>query len=243
MQQSNRYIVIFSLIVTIVIGGSLAFTSELLGPMQKKSEELDTKKNILGAVLELRPEDDVLKIYNERIESVVVNLEGEQVEKNDKGEAIIAENVVISKEFKKKPEDRLYPIFKFKSAANPNEVEAYILPVFGNGLWDNIWGFVALDTDLNTIKGAVFAHKGETPGLGARITESDVQARYKNKEIYDASGALVSVMMLKGEKNDPSLIDDHHVDGMSGATITGRGVNNMLKNYFGYYEKYLKKLK
>ena len=95
-----------------------------------------------------------------------------------------------------------------------------MLPVYGYGLWNNIWGFVALQADLNTIQGVKFQHAGETPGLGARIeTDQDVQDRYKGKTIYD-QGKLVSVTMMKGEGNDYSD-DPHQVDGMSGATLDG----------------------
>jgi len=98
---------------------------------------------------------------------------------------------------------------------------------------------VALKTDLNTIAGITLAHASETPGLGARITEGKVQERYIDKKIFDESGALIAVMMQKGEgKNYDS--DAHKVDGMSGATITGNGVNTMLKSYMGCYEAYIK---
>ena len=75
--------------------------------------------------------------------------------------------------------------------------------------------------------------------MGARITEAKVQGRYVNKKIFDESGSLVTVMMQKGENKDYSS-DPHKVDGMSGATITGNGVNNMLKAYMGCYEAYIK---
>jgi Na+-transporting NADH:ubiquinone oxidoreductase subunit C len=113
--------------------------------------------------------------------------------------------------------------------------------MFGAGLWDWISGFVALESDLNTVKGVAFDHKSETPGLGARITEEGVKARYVGKKIFDADGSLQSVAMIKGEKGEP--LDDHHIDGMSGATLTGKGVNAMLSDYFGYYSKFIEKTK
>jgi Na+-transporting NADH:ubiquinone oxidoreductase subunit C len=83
-----------------------------------------------------------------------------------------------------------------------------------------------------------FSHKGETPGLGARITSPDVQQRFQGKQIFDESGNLQSVAMQKGEGKDYSS-DTHKVDGLSGATITANGVNNMLKNYLQYYSSFL----
>jgi len=240
VQQSNTYIIIFSIITTIILGGLLSVTSVGLAPRQKIQVELDTKKSILGAVMELKKTDDVLKIYKKRIESLVVNINGDVVEIDESGVPLIAEDVSIEKNFKRPPEDRLYPVFLFKGSSN--EIEAYILPIYGSGLWDVIWGYIALDKDLNTIRGAVFDHKGETPGLGARIAESEIQSRFVGRKINDSEGELVSVSMLKGEGNVVELLDDHHVDGLAGATITARGVNNMLLNYLEHYQNYLKKI-
>ena len=242
MQQSNTYILIFSLITTVIIGGLLSLAAVGLAPAQKVAIELDTKSQILGAVMELSPEDDVLEIYDERISSIVVNTNGEVVETGEEGEPLIAENVNIEKQYKVTPEDKLLPVFKFHKEGS-DEVEAYIFPVYGNGLWDNIWGYIAVETDLVTIRGARFAHAGETPGLGARITEIEVQDRFAGKKIYNDLGELVSVTMMKGEDTDPEYLDPHHVDGMSGATLTAKGVNEMLERYFNYYDAYIQKIK
>lgn len=241
MRQSNYYVILFSVILTVVLGGLLAATSVGLAPIQKKSVELDTKKQILGAVINVTSEMDVAAVYDKAIKSEVVDYQGNLVTENSEGEKIIAEDVSVEKQFDMEPEDRLYPVFKFYGKDGGEEIESYILPVYGNGLWDNIWGFIALDTQGKTIKGAVFAHAGETPGLGARITESEVQQRFEGKDLYNDQGELVSVEMLKGESNPESKLDAHHVDGMSGATITANGVNSMLKNYFNYYQSYFNK--
>lgn len=243
MQQSNTYIIVFSAITTIVIGGLLALAAGLLGPTQKKAIEVDTKQQILSAVMEIEEGGDILALYDKHISSYVVNYDGEIVEPKDKnGNVITAEKVSIEKEFAKAPEDRYYPVFIFQEEGD-DEPAAFIFPVYGNGLWDNIWGFIALETDLETIRGARFAHAGETPGLGARITEIEVQNRFQGKKIYNELGDLVSVSMMKGENNPPETIDDHHVDGMSGATITANGVTKMLESYFSHYNAYIQKQK
>jgi Na+-transporting NADH:ubiquinone oxidoreductase subunit C len=242
VRQSNAYIIIFTLITTIVVGGTLALTSILLGPAQKKSVELDTKSQILNAVMEIKKGDDVLAIYDSKITSLVVDTEGNPVTQDEKGNPLIAEEVDVAKNYKVPAPERRLPVFKFMSEADSTKLEAYILPIYGNGLWDRIWGFVALDNDLETIKGVSFGHKGETPGLGARISDDPViSERYEGKKIYDDQGKLVSVSMVKGEKGEP--LDDHHVDGMSGATMTGNGVNNMFREYLKSYEAYFKKVK
>lgn len=246
MQQSNGYIILFTAIMTIVVGGLLAGASQILGPKQKQSIELDTKTQILASVMDreklstMKPEE-ILSLYNDRIASVVVDINGEVIDTNDKGVPMVAEQVSILKNYKKDPDNRSYPVFKYMNANDKSKVEAYILPLYGAGLWDAIWGFVALKSDLNTIAGASFDHRGETPGLGQRIATPEVQNRFVNKKIFDAQGALVSVSMVKGEGN--AGLTDHQVDGMSGATITGRGLNDMLKNYLGYYQGYFKKVK
>ena len=97
---------------------------------------------------------------------------------------------------------------------------------------------------MKTVKGAVFDHRGETPGLGARIADSEVENRYKGKAIYNTQGELASIAMIKGEGNvEPGSLTEHEVDGLSGATITARGVNAMLENYFALYENYIQKVK
>ncbi len=245
MQQSNAYIIGFTAALTIVVGGLLSLASQGLAPAQKKSVELDTKSQILASVMNREElakmtKDQILSMYADRIESLVVDIDGNEVEKNEKGNDMIAEEVNILKNYKKDPKDRMYPVFKFKNVNNPDKVDAYILPLYGAGLWDKIWGYVALKEDLNTIAGTAFDHKAETPGLGARIGDAEIQNRYVGKKILDESGSLVSVSMVKGEGN-PGLTD-HQVDGMSGATITGRGLNDMLKNYLSSYQAYLDKL-
>jgi len=171
VQQSNAYVITFSVILTIVLGLLLSGTAEVLKPIQKKAEALDTKKQILGAVISAEDirkmkAEEIDAFYESRISSKVVNIEGEEVTEQD-GVAVTAETVDVGRNYKKAPADRLYPVFIFHKEGNEEAVEAYILPVYGAGLWDSIWGYLALQTDLNTIEGVTFAHAGETPGLGA----------------------------------------------------------------------------
>ncbi len=242
MRQSNTYIIVFSAVLTIILGGLLSLASVGLGPQQREQMDRDNKRRILAAVMELQPTDDVLEIYENRIQSLVVDMEGNVVGDEVTDDMFIAEQINISKEFRKPPQERVFPVFKFMSEQNPDQVEAYIVPMNGNGLWNEISGFVSLETDLQTIKGVVFDHVGETPGLGARITEGSVQNRYIGKRITDDVGEIVSVQMVKRETGDPSIYDDYQVDGLSGATMTANGVNDMLKNYFTYYQAYFQKV-
>ncbi len=243
MQRSNTYVIVFSAILTIVLGGLLSLANQGLKPMQQRSVELDNKKKILGSVTDLtgKKGKEILQLYDETIESYVVDIEGNKVEKDEKGNPIVAENVNIAKMSKLPPEKRLYPVFCYHSPGNEDDIQAYILPMYGKGLWGAIFGYIALETDMNTIKGISLDHESETPGLGARITSKEVQNRYIGKKIFDDAGTLVSVTMLKGERHPASQLDDHHIDGMSGATLTGNGVNAMIMDYLGYYLKFIEK--
>lgn len=226
--------------MTVIVGGLLSLASQILGPAQKRSIELDTKSQILSAVMNLEKGDDVLGIYDKRIKSLVVDINGDEITTNTKGGKMVAEQVNILKNFKKPTTEREYPVFMYINESNPDQIDAYILPLYGNGLWDKIWGFAAMDARGEKIMGISFDHKQETPGLGARIRDREIQDRYKGKSIYNEAGELVSVDMIKGEKGDP--LDANHVDGMSGATLTGKGVNEMLKTYLTSYKAYFEKV-
>jgi Na+-transporting NADH:ubiquinone oxidoreductase subunit C len=236
VRQSNSYIVIYAAVLTIVCGGVLAFASESLKEKQQFNIDQEQKKNILSTVIAIEDGVDINNLYSKRVRAFVVDHEG-----NVKG-GMQPKDVNLAVEYKKKADQRLLPVYEFKNEGDSTKTDYVVLPVYGYGLWNNIWGFVALKSDLNTIQGVKFAHAGETPGLGARIeTDEDVQNRYKGKTIYEKD-KLVSVTMMKGEGLDYSN-KPHQVDGMSGATLTAKGVNNMLNDYFAAYEIYLKKNK
>ncbi|HLT73264.1 MAG TPA: NADH:ubiquinone reductase (Na(+)-transporting) subunit C [Cyclobacteriaceae bacterium] len=253
MQQSNGYIIGFILVLCVLIGGLLAGTSIVLGPAQQQSLELDTKHQILAAVSSLVevPEKgtDILALYDRRISSTVVNYDGEIVTQDADDKPVVAEEVNIAGNYKLDPKERLYPVFRLVDENDTSKVEAYILPVYGNGLWDRIWGYVALGPTVETIVGTSFDHKAETPGLGQRIATPEIQNRFVGKKIFDEDGKLVSVMMMKGEHGggeaSVSYYEDepHMVDGMSGATLTANGVNAMMKSYLLGYRNFFKKIK
>lgn len=226
--------------MTIFFGTLLSFTRMQLGPIQKVQVEIDTKKKILGAVMDISSltPDEILSLYSEKMTSMVLDISGNEISSNGE-DRLIAEEVNIQKNYKIDKNERQYPVFMFSE--DGSSVDYYIFPMFGNGLWDWISGFVALDNNLNKVVGVAFDHKAETPGLGARISSDEIQGRYKGKEIFDIEGNLISVKMLKKE-NNPAL-SIHEVDGMSGATITANGLNDMMKNYLDCYLPFILKNK
>ncbi|AZQ62625.1 NADH:ubiquinone reductase (Na(+)-transporting) subunit C [Flammeovirga pectinis] len=236
MQQSNGYVIGFAVAMTIILGGVLSFTAVSLNAKQKEEVALDTKKQIMLSVLPEMSEAskaEMATIYDKRI-SVV----------NSAGEAITPDNLAkldISKEWKKlkNGQDAVLPVYKFMSE-DGKSVDSYILPMYGYGLWNDIWGYFALDADLVTVKGVVFSHKGETPGLGARIGDAQIQDRYKGKKIFNG-GKFTPIVMVKGEGHSGLPTDE--VDGMSGATLTANGLNEMVSRYLKAYEPFINKEK
>ena len=240
-KDSGSYIFVYAVLMTLVLGSVLAFTSESLKEKQAAEREFERKKFILSAALgsehisamAKKNRKEVEELYNSRVSDYVVDNSGALID------GMRATDVIVAKEYKLPKDQRKLPVFTV-SKEGSEEVEFYVLPIYGYGLWDNIFGFASLQGDLNTVQGVIFDHIGETPGLGARITEPAVQARYNGKKIYDESGALVSVDMQKGEGADYSN-EPHKVNGMTGATITGVGVNNMMLDYLTLYEPFFKK--
>jgi Na+-transporting NADH:ubiquinone oxidoreductase subunit C len=234
VRQSNTYIVIYAAVLTIVCGGLLAFASEGLKERQQANVDKEQKYNILSTVVTIPEGADVDALYDKRVRAFVINYNGEvQQGKNPK-------EINVAAEYKKAPKERLLPVYEFVSESDPNKITNVVLPVYGYGLWNNISGYIAVESDLNTLKGVKFQHVGETPGLGARISDDEaIPQRYVGKKIFEGDN-LVSITMMKGEGNDWSK-DPHKVDGMSGATLTAKGVNNMLSDYFTCYQNYLKK--
>ncbi|WP_448520170.1 NADH:ubiquinone reductase (Na(+)-transporting) subunit C [Rhodoflexus sp.] len=230
MQQSNFYVLAYTAVLTILCGLLLAVTATGLKPRQQANIALEQKKNILSSVMTLKKTDDINAIYDSRVRAYVVDYEGE-IKKD-----VPVSSVVVREERKKKPTERLYPVYEIVEEGG-DKVQFYVFPVYGFGLWDDIWGFVALEQDMNTIKGVRFEHKAETPGLGARIANNDIQSRYVGKKIFDGD-KIVAVAMQKGEGLDYSN-NPHQVDGMSGATITAKGVNDMLLDYLSGYGNFI----
>mgnify|MGYP000076602062 FL=1 len=164
-------------------------------------------------------------------------------EAEEEFKSISSADVKMEKEEKKAEADRQYPVFKYKSDAGK---EYYILSIRGNGLWDKIWGWVAIQNDeRKTVVGAAFGHKGETPGLGAEIKDNKTwQKQFAGSEasklmLYSDAGTYQGLMVKKGGAQDKS----YQVDGISGATVTCDGVTEMLERGLAIYMPYLDSIK
>ena len=151
-------------------------------------------------------------------------------------EYAVTDTTEIKKEIRELQAKRSLPVFE----ANIEGKQYFVFPLRGKGLWGPIWGYISLESNFNSVYGAVFAHKSETPGLGAEIQEPFFQEQFKDKEIYDAYGKFVSIAVEKGgtDVNDP-----HAVDAISGGTITSKGLEDMLRDFLGPYNGFINKQK
>ena len=116
----------------------------------------------------------------------------------------------------------------------------YVIPVTGKGLWDAIWGYVALNADKNTVYGVYFTHKGETAGLGALITEYEkFQKQFEGKKLLSADGSAIALSVVKKGKTVVGLDEANRCDALTGATLTTNGVHNMLQECLSRYMTFL----
>jgi Na+-transporting NADH:ubiquinone oxidoreductase subunit C len=231
--DTNGYTFMFAIIMVVVVASVLAFTATTLQPIQNENVRQEKMQNILATVGIDTERSKAEGLYNKYITEAVSLKENGSVD-----EKVDAFEVDLARELKKPADKQVYPLY----IANIDSSKYYIIPLRGKGLWDAIWGYVSLKEDVNTIKGAIFDHKGETPGLGAEITQPWFSERFANEKIFDGNGNLVGVSVVKGNVG-PSNKEDNKVDAISGATITGDGVSDMISERLQHYLPYFKKQK
>jgi Na+-transporting NADH:ubiquinone oxidoreductase subunit C len=226
-QFDNKYIFIFSSVMVIVVAVFLSLAATLLQPRQNRNLEIEKKKSMLESIGIASSATNTEELYDKYIkESFVINNKGEEVPGAD------AFTIDLKVEQKKNPEEQLLPVFR----ATPDDGEkVIIIPMQGKGLWGPIYGYVSLKSDMSTIYGVTFDHKGETPGLGAEINTTGFESMFPGKKIFEGD-KLVSIGVLKGGAKDD---DPHNVDAISGGTITSKGLQKMLSDDFGKYREYL----
>ncbi|MCT4587976.1 MAG: NADH:ubiquinone reductase (Na(+)-transporting) subunit C [Carboxylicivirga sp.] len=229
-KQGNTYTYLYAAVMVIVVAAILAFLAQSLKPMQDQNEAVAKKMDILKSVQIESTAADAEEKYEKYIgkNAYVLNANGEKQGGED------AFLVDMAKEVKKDRAERAYPIYECKL---DNGQTKFIIPLRGKGLWGPVWGYISLNEDKNTVYGATFGHKGETPGLGAEITTDIFQKPFTGKQLFDNTGRFKSIVIVKkGQSKD----DLHKVDGISGGTITSVGVGAMLKDCLKGYEKFLK---
>jgi Na+-transporting NADH:ubiquinone oxidoreductase subunit C len=228
-QFSNRYIFVFSVIMVIAVATLLSLAATLLQPVQERNLEIEKKRNMLESVNIQSARENTVELFEKFItESFVLNSRGERISGVDPF------TVVLRNEQKKPIEEQSLPVF---SAVPEDGERVIIIPIEGKGLWGPIYGYVSLRSDMNTIYGVNFDHKGETPGLGAEINTSTFESQFIGKKLFENEN-FVSVKVIKGGTSDNNV---HGVDAISGGTVTSKGLENMLFDCIQKYSNYLLK--
>ena len=216
--NSNAYIILYSVVMVVVVAVLLAVTSLSLQERQQANMLNEKQQQIVKALGE-NPETSS---YSDVVaQAVMLDKNGKAIEGKSESD-IFASLSDLTASF----EAGEFPIFKAKNGC-------VVIPVYGAGLWGPVWGYLALESDMDTVKGIVMDHAGETPGLGAEITTSKVQDMFKGKTIFEGND-LVSVSMRKG-----GATNNHEVDAISGGTKTCDGVNAMIKSGLEGYLPFL----
>ena len=233
-KNSNTYQILYAAVMVLLVGTVLAFIYMALKPKQNENIANDTRKQILSALHIAAPDDAQVKdLYEKYItQDLLVDREGNIVDSANN----VAFNVEMKKNVKLSDAERKLPVMKW--VMDDGSVKC-VLPVYGAGLWGPIWGYIAVNDDGNTIYGANFSHEGETPGLGARIAEQPFQDEFKDKHLF-IDGEFKSVAVLK--KGQKATNGAEQIDALTGATITSRGVSDMMEVCLAPYEAFLKKL-
>ena len=242
--DTNLYTILFSIGMVIIVGALLAFSAQALKPTIDENKRIEKQQNILYAMgvneneegtVVFVSKDKIADAFSTYIKKQLV-IQGDKTTEDDK-----AYLIDIKKEqtaAKKASYQRKLPIFIGEKEGKT----IYIVPVRGKGLWDAIWGYVALNKEM-IVQGVYFDHAGETPGLGANIKQrffmDDFTGEYTTK-----NGVFKGISVIKGNA-DPTNQDktDNEIDALSGATITSSGVTAMLKSELKLYVPYFKTLK
>lgn len=241
--EKNTYTIIFASVMVVVVGALLAYLASALSAKISENERLEKQQNILYAMgvnenegagsVNFVSTDQVAQTFSTFIKEQII-LEGDQITTDDNAYLIDLKKEEANA---KAGKTRRLPVF----IGEKDNKKYYIIPMRGKGLWDAIWGFVALDNQM-VVQGVYFDHKGETPGLGANIKQRYFMDDFIGESIM-SNGRYAGITVAKGN-NDPTneIKDDNEVDALAGATITGDGVSAMIKQSVALYEPYFKTL-
>ena len=232
--NSNVYIITYSVVMVVIVAVLLALAAEGLKERQNENILNEKKMQIAKALGETASyEDDVA-------EAALLDANGNVVETD------VQKVFDALRSVKDTRAEGKFPIFKAKDGS-------VVVPLYGAGLWGPIWGYIALDKDMNTVKGIVLDHQGETPGLGAEIATDVHQSQYKQDTLIDANnnkyvrvktifegGEFVGITLKKGgaTKDAEGKVNPHEVDAITGGTKTSDGVSAMIKECLASYKPY-----
>ena len=232
--HSNSYTLIFTMVITIVLAFFLSLADSSLKEMRERNIEVDIRKNILSSLGFSSTDDlpwtneNVKTIFQNSIISFVVDSSGSIVENK------------FPQDINPKVDFDLYPIYK---RVTNNVTEGYSIPISGKGLWGTMFGYFSIEADGATAKGITFYKHIETPGLGGEVDKPWFQNNFVGKRFIDENGNLVGIQTVKGQVDETSDEAYHLVDGISGATMTSRGLNQFLLKDLKLYDLYFSKIR
>ena len=242
-KESTARTLTVALLVCLVCSVFVAGAAVALRPTQLENRLLDKQRSIL-AIAGLgeagMSAKQVKSLYNDRIVAKLVNLEtGEFSDEFDPktfDPLQAAKDPALSKSLPGdediasiKRRERFSTVYMVE---NNGELETLIIPVRGYGLWSTLYGFMAVKGDLNTVAGFGFYQHGETPGLGGEVDNPKWRNQWPGKELFDDNGKL-AVQIIKGSVDPQSPKVDHQIDGLAGATLTSKGVDNLIQFWMG----------
>ncbi len=226
-RNSNAYTFLFAIILVVVVAGLLAFVSEGTKEKRAMNVKLEKMQSILSTIGVDVSREECGVLFKKYVKQELALKADGSIDANIK-----AFDINLKHELKKPVNEQRFPLYVTEKDGKKN----YVIPLYGAGLWDSIWGYMSLADDENTVIGASFDHKGETPGLGAEINQSWFEDQFKGEQIMEGS-KFVSVKVVKGGTPESNK---HGVDAISGGTITSDGVTKMieerLKRYLAYFK-------
>ncbi len=252
--DSTRYTVLFATGVSVVCALLVASAAVGLRERQEVNALLYRQKNVLLAASLVKPDEtvsaaQVLALFDQRIRVRALDLKNgrllpedgfdakgydQRKARNDPAQsrAVAANDAKVSRL------PNYATVYQVKAA--DGSVEQLVLPIEGMGMWGTLYGYLALDRDGNTVRGLTFYEQKETPGLGGEISNPHWQALWVGRKAYDANWTP-QLAVIKGQAGPPAS-DPHHVDGLSGATITSNGVTRVVRFWLSAdaYAPYLK---
>ena len=244
-KETFGYTLTVAFVVCLVCAVIVSTAAVALKPQQIINKALDKNNNVLAAAdllgdytLKNVPADFVkttfddnviVKLVNIKTGKFVTDMTDEEIEKYDQAKAAksaekLDKKIDIAQIKRQADYAKIYVI----NDANGN-LDKVVLPIHGYGLWSTLYGFIALEADLNTVIGLGFYAHAETPGLGGEVDSDGFKDQWPGKKIFDDAGVLKIHVAKGGQAQDPM----HDIDGLSGATLTTRGVDNLVKFWLG----------
>ena len=224
--NSNTYTVIYSIILVVIVAAVLAFAAMFLKPTQDANVKKDTISQILTAATV--EGEDILATYQDAVETaILVDMEGNKVDDLDIQDCEVYGTADLKRQIA--ADQKALPVYIFKNGIT-------VVPCYGAGLWGPIWGYVGFEGDLKTIKAVCFGHKGETPGLGAKISDEPSFA-----EAFVGKTVGEGEVLFEVTKPANRVTENNGVDAISGATITSQALRKTLNQWFGFYQNYFAK--